>query len=223
MTNVTGSRRNRKTVISPEEFNQMLKKTFEEQKRPNYPFYYGFRDRCILCIFRLTGKRVSEVARLEVSDVEIDDENLTITFTVSKKRKTQKLLLRRSKVIPLSNPLAKYIVEYVKWMRENFPEIKYLFPRTHFSPYYDTLSLDPDRHLTRQQLLRIVQKYNPNAWCHLFRETVASDIIKKDESIFAPWKVRRRLDLERVETALRYLDRFARDVIKETEVKEKIE
>ena len=57
----------------------------------------------------------------------------------------------------------------------------------------------------------------------MFRETVASDIIKRDESIFAPWKVRRRLDLERVETALRYLDRFARDVIKETEVKEKIE
>lgn len=102
-------------------------------------------------------------------------------------------------------------------MKQNLPEIKYLFPRTHYSPYFDTLSFD-SKHLSTRQILRIVQKYNDGAWCHLFRETAAADIIEKDQSIVAPWKVRRRLDLEKVETAFRYMDRYAKDVIKEAEV-----
>lgn len=217
MTNVSEERAQRKQVITDREFSRMIQKTREEQNRPNYPFYYGFRDRAILCIFRLTGKRVSEVSRLEVGDLEIEDESLSITFTVSKKRKGQKLLLRRTKQVPLDNPLTEPIIEYWKWMKENLPSIKWLLPRTHYSPYFDTLSFD-DKPLSTRQILRIVQKYNPNVWCHLFRETAAADIIEKDQSIIAPWKVRRRLDLEKVETAFRYMDRYAKDVIKEVEV-----
>ena len=38
------------------------------------------------------------------------------------------------------------------------------------------------------------------------------------EPIIAPWKVRRRLDLVKVETALKYMDRYAKDVVRETEM-----
>ena len=60
-------------------------------------------------------------------------------------------------------------------MRENVGDaIGEPFPRTHYSPHFGTLTLDRT-HLSRRQFLRIVQKYNPNALCHLFRETVGAD------------------------------------------------
>jgi hypothetical protein len=53
----------------------------------------------------------------------------------------------------------------------------------------------------------------------LFRETVASDIIREDDSIIAAFKVQRRLDLEDFRTGFRYLKRFATDIIAEEEEK----
>lgn len=50
-------------------------------------------------------------------------------------------------------------------------------------------------------------------WPHLFRETVASDVIRGDPSIFGAFKVQRRLDLESYQTGFNYLKRFAADVI----------
>jgi len=58
-----------------------------------------------------------------------------------------------------------------------------------------------------------VQKYNSYAWCHLFRETVGADIVRKDRSIMAVWKVKKRLDLEKTETAWKHMDRYGIDVI----------
>ena len=46
------------------------------------------------------------------------------------------------------------------------------------------------------------------------RETVASDIVRQDNSIIAAFKVQKRLDLEDVRTGFNYLQRFATDVIK---------
>lgn len=92
-------------------------------------------------------------------------------------------------------------------------EIEWLFPRTHFSPYLKTLTFDRT-HLTTRQLLRIVQKKNPNIWNHLFRETVGAEVVRQDKTIMAVWKVTKRLDLEKTETAWRYMDRYGTDVIK---------
>lgn len=211
MTHVTGTRKERTTVITDEEFREMLDKTREPIA--NYPQYYMMRDRAILCIFRLTGKRVSEVARLKQEDLAIKEGMLSITFTVSKKRKKQKITVRREKAIPLTDPLVASILEYKEWMQQNIgDQIEWLFPRTHFSPHFETLTFG-FRHLTTRQLHRIVQKYNPEVWPHLFRETVGADIVRADRSIMAVWKVKKRLDLTKTETAWRYMDRYGLDII----------
>ncbi len=55
------------------------------------------------------------------------------------------------------------------------------------------------------------------AWPHLFRETVASDVIEADPSIYGAFKVQRRLDLKDHRTGFRYLRRFATDIIRRSE------
>jgi hypothetical protein len=42
---------------------------------------------------------------------------------------------------------------------------------------------------------------------------VASDIVKRDNSIIAAFKVQKRLDLEDMRTDFNYLQRFAKDII----------
>jgi len=211
MTHVTGPRKERTSVINTEEFNDMIQQTYEV--KDNYPEYYGMRDRSILCIFRLTGKRVKELSLLKQADLVIKGKNLSITFTVAKKRKKQKLTTRREKQIPLTDPLVAPILEYREWMQKNVGDtIPWLYPRTHYTPSFKTLTLT-NKHLSTRQILRIVQKYNANVWCHLFRETVGADIVREDKSIMAVWKVKKRLDLEKTETAWRYMDRYGVDVI----------
>ncbi|MCW4044762.1 MAG: hypothetical protein NWE94_04515, partial [Candidatus Bathyarchaeota archaeon] len=73
--------------------------------------------------------------------------------------------------------------------------------------------LIPDKHLTGREVFNIVRECSDTFWCHLFRETVASDIIKQDSTIIAAFKVQRRLDLESYTTGFNYLRRFASDVI----------
>jgi len=210
MTKVTGVRKERTTVIGDAEFQETLEKTKNDTSLPEY---YRIRDAAVLCIFMLTGKRVREVAQLKQNDLALNDSSLNITFNVVKKRKEQMLTTRREKEIPLSDPLTKYIIAYRTWMLENVGEqIEWLFPTTHYSPFLNTLTLDK-KPLTTRQLLRIVQKHNKNIWCHLFRETVGAEIVRADPSVMAVWKVMRRLDLEKEETAYHYMQRYGKDVI----------
>ena len=71
----------------------------------------------------------------------------------------------------------------------------------------------PDKHLTGREVFNIVRSCTESFWPHLNRETVASDIIKQDNSIIAAFKVQRRLDLESYTTGFNYLRRFASDII----------
>lgn len=210
MTRVSGSRKERTTVISESEFQKTLTKARNDV---GVPEYYRIRDAAILCVFKLTGKRVREVSTLKQNDLDVKGENLSMTFSVMKKRKKQLLSSRREKEIPLSDPLTTYILDYRKWMSENIgQQIEWLFPRTHYSTFTNTLTFDK-KPLTTRQLLRIVQKHNPNIWCHLFRETVGAEIVRADPSIMSVWKVKRRLDLEKTETAWHYMDRYGTDLI----------
>ena len=211
MTKVSGIRKERTTVISEQEFQKTLEQTLNDESQLEY---YRLRDASIQCIFKLTGKRVSEVSRLKQEDLKIVGENLSITFTVSKKRKKEMLTLRREKQIPLTDPFTSHILKYQEWMRNNIGnQIEWFYPRTHFSPFTNTLTLDK-KPLTTRQMLRIVQKYNANIWCHLYRETAGAEIVKADPTVMAVWKVKKRLDLEKTETAWRYMDRYGTDVIR---------
>jgi hypothetical protein len=72
----------------------------------------------------------------------------------------------------------------------------------------------PNQHLSDREVFNIVRATSETIWPHLFRETVASDIVKQDNSIIAAFKVQKRLDLENMRTGFNYLQRFAKDVIK---------
>jgi hypothetical protein len=64
------------------------------------------------------------------------------------------------------------------------------------------------------EVFNIVRDTSETIWPHLFPETVASDIVKQDNSIIAAFKVQKRLDLKDMRTGFNYLQRFAKDIIK---------
>lgn len=206
MTNV---KVDRKGVLSNREFQEMISKAAEIPLE-----YFRLRALALLTIFRRTGKRRSEVAVLEMGDLEIKEENLSLTFTVVKKRKKSVIAKRREKQIPLSDPLAQHIVNCWNWMRKNYPKSKYLFPSTR-SVFGGSLAFYHDKHLSGRQILRIIKELNPKAWCHLFRETVGAEVVKNDPSLIGVFKVMMRLDLEKETTAWNYMRRYAADVIED--------
>lgn len=241
MTYVRGleARVKRKTVISNEEFEELLEKA--DALKPDF---YRLRAKALLCLLRLTGKRRSEIAGLELDDFKVEEGKLVIHFQLLKKkrrfkecpqcgtRNTVKAVYCKScganienapvkkqgkmedsfKAVPLSEPLARPIIEYLDYLNGLTPRPRYFFPstKTLFGEAFIILS---DKHLTGRQLFNIVRALSPNIWLHLFRETAASDIIRQDSSIIGAFKVMRRLDLESYQTGFNYLRRFASDII----------
>lgn len=204
MTNV---KVDRKGILSEGEFQQMLAIAEEISVE-----YFRLRALALLSIFRRTGKRRSEVATLERDDLAITGNNLSITFTVVKKRKKSVIAKRREKQIPLSDPLAQHIINYWNWMRINEPRCKFVFPSIR-SIFGGALAFYQDKHISGRQILRIIKELNPKAWCHLFRETVGAEVVKKDPSLIGVFKVMMRLDLEKETTAWNYMRRYAVDLI----------
>ena len=68
--------------------------------------------------------------------------------------------------------------------------------------------------LQGRQLLNIVKRLDPSLWCHLFRDSLGADIVKKHRGdVVSVYEVQRILDLERTSTAFRYLRRYAEQKI----------
>jgi len=208
MTNVKVQR---KDVLSEEEIEDMIKRAQQIENE-----YFRLRALALISIFYKTGKRRAEVACLEVDDLKIKGKYLSVTFTVVKKRKKNVMSVRREKLLPLNDRFTQYIIDYWMWMRKHHPECHYLFPsiKCVFGGAY---VFSRDRHLSGRHVLRIIKMLNPQAWCHLFRETMGAKIVRSDPTIIAPFKVMRRLDLESHTTAFRYMQRYAADIIEEAE------
>jgi integrase len=232
-------RKERKTVVSEEEFREMLAKA-EELK----PEFFRRRAKALLCILRLTGKRRAEVAQLELDDFKVEEGFLSIRFRLLKKKRSFKLcsecgaknvknakfckqcgfdisdapVQKRGKTeesvkaIPLEHPLTRPILEYLEFLEKFEPKPKFVFPSVK-SLFGESLIIYPERHLTGRQIFNIVRGLSAMVWPHLFRETVASDIVKQDSSLIGAFKVQRRLDLESFQTGFNYLKRYAADVI----------
>ena len=206
----------RKDVLSNQEIEAMLEKADTLK-----PEYFRLRAKALVSLFK-TGKRREEVATLETSDLKIQNGYLYITFMVVKKRKRKVLATRRTKKFPAKSSQAHYIMEYVDHMKKFHPECKYLFSSTQ-SVFGVGLAFHKDKHLSGRQILRIIKQLNPEAWCHLFRETRGAEVVRSDEkrlggeaSIMTVYRVQRALDLERETTAWNYINRYATETI-ETE------
>ena len=231
MTNVGGKRRkghlkedmehwsqaekdrfNRRNVITDVEFQEMLNHAQEIKDE-----FFRLRALACLCIFRLTGKRREEVARLEMNDVKVENKLLNLTFTLEKKRKQKVLTSQATKSIPLSDPLVSPILNFHKYLTMLKPSPKFFFPRIKSIFGHNIMLLE--HHTSGRQLFNIIRSLSQQVWPHLFRETAASDVVKSDPTIIGAFKVQRRLDLEDYRTGFNYVKRFASDVI-QREIKE---
>ena len=217
MTNVRNSelRENRQNVITEEEFEEAI---YNAEQIPNE--FLRLRACAVLCLLRLTGKRRGEIAMLPLDNFKTEKEFLKITFILEKKRKEKTLQKISTKSIPLSDPFTKPIIEYLNYLSKQKPKPKFWLPRA--KSVFGTIIMIPEEHIGGRQVFNIVRGCSETIWCHLFRETVASDIVKQDNSIIAAFKVQRRLDLEDYRTGFRYVKRFAEDVI-EREQKAKVD
>jgi len=216
----TNAKVDRKDVLSTQEIEAMFKKADQLKHE-----YFRLRAKALVSIFR-TGKRRAEVATLEKTDIKTREGFLEITFTVVKKRKKKVLSTRRTKKFRLSSQYAKHILAYLAYLKRRYPKCKFLFPRLQ-SVFGQAFFLYEDKHLSGRQILRIIKQLDPNAWCHLFRETRGAEIVKGDErkgrlSIFTAYRVKHALDLERETTAWNYMSRYAEEVI-ETEEEQEID
>jgi len=218
MTFVRGSklRTERQTVITDTEFEEATNKATEIKDT-----FLKFRASAILSILRLSGKRRTEIAMLALGNFKIEDKSLKVTFILEKKRKGNILSKTSLKSIPLSDPLTKPILEYLEYLNKLDPKPKFFLPRA--KSVFGHIIISRDAHISGRQVFNLVRGLSDSIWPHLFRETVASDIVKEDNSIIAAFKVQRRLDLEDFRTGFRYLKRFAADIIMKEEEKLKQE
>lgn len=217
MTFIRGSdaRKNRQTVISDAEFAAMLEKA---NQLPDE--FQRLRARALLSVLRLTGKRRSEVASLALSSFAIELTGspatgqglLHITFSLSKKRRASVITRTSTKSIPLSDPLTTEIIAYLKHLLHLSPKPRYFLPR--LQPAFGINHMIHDEHISGRQVFNIVRDLDSAVWPHLFRETVASDVVKQDPSLIGVFKVQQRLDLSRFETGFAYVRRYAGDVIR---------
>lgn len=232
-------RESRETVIENNELNQALDKA----NAINYE-YFRLRALAVLSLLRLSGKRRTEVSWIPLENFKVESDLLNVTFALEKKKRkhmkcpgcdtknpvassfckqcgsgiaqvsiafTSKQA-KALKAFPLSDPLTQNILRYHEYLSSLNPIPKFWLPsgKSVFGNYF----VIPDRHLSDREVFNIVRDASETIWPHLFRETVASDIVRQDNSIIAAFKVQKRLDLEDMRTGFNYLQRFAKDVIK---------
>jgi len=208
--------------------------------------YFRLRVKALISMVKKFGKRRAEVGSLKLSDLEMKEGYLYVTFTLRKKHKRglfqyirtlqehdatllNKPFLeiqaewkawthteagytvkeeRRTKRVNLEDKYARLIIEYVEWLRQNNPEGIYLFPsgKAVFSHYV----ILNERSLSGSQLLRLIKPLNRKLWLHLFREMKGAEIARElGGNITALTSVKQTLDLEREDTAYRYIERYA--------------
>jgi len=72
-----------------------------------------------------------------------------------------------------------------------------MFPKTFYSELTGTFRIYPAKRLQGRQLLNIVKTLDPTLWCHLFRDSLGADIVKKYKGdVVSVYEVQRILDLE---------------------------
>ena len=211
--------------------------------------FFRLRALAVLCLLRLTGKRREEIAKIQFNFVEVDNNFLSITFELEKKKRRKKICDKYgvvnskaslfckkcgsniSDIEPNSNkkpdlstksiPLTDPLTEHIlKYVNNLRDQVKQ--PKFLFPSgkmVFGNYFLIQNQHITGRQIFNIVRGVSELIWPHLFRETVGSEVIKTDPTIIGAFKVMNRLDLENYETGFHYLKRYASDIIQREEKK----
>lgn len=197
------------------------KEVIEELEQANRikDVYRRLRARATISLLE-TGKRAEELASLRKDSLTIEPPFLYVRFVIEKKRKKSVTQLTRTKKFSLEGTHAKNIIEYLKFLELKLPYGVWLFPRGH-NLFGGAYRFNFDKHITRHLIWRIVKALNKNDWAHQHRERLAVRIIKEEEaknknvSIETVYKVRAALDLEREDTAYRYIRRHETQLVRE--------
>lgn len=209
--------------------------------------YFQLRAKAIIGLVKIFGKRRAELSLLAMTDLTIENDLLTINFTILKKHKKglfqyfqflkkrgdPELLNKplpileqeckdwnktkegsrlkkynRQKQTPITDKFARFIIDYFEYVREAYPTAKFLFPsgKTLFGTTY---LVNAEKALSGRQILNIVKELDSNVWMHLFRKNKGSEVARKyGRTLDSAVMVKSTLDLERTETALRYIEEF---------------
>lgn len=114
---------------------------------------------------------------------------------------------KKPKATPLSDKYAKMIFDYYQYVKTNYPESRFLFPSG--KDVFGRYVINPNKPLTGRHILNIISPLNPDLWLHLFRKTKGSEVARKyGRSLESVFMVKDTLDLERQDTAFRYIEEF---------------
>jgi integrase len=230
--------------------DQEIAETLAKANKIKNP-YFRLRVRALIALLKKFGKRRAEVGGLRITDLEVKEDFLFVTFTLRKKhkrglfqylkelKKTDPSQLtkpfnqleaqwkdwqeteggyrvkedKRTKKVSLEDKYAKIILEYMDFLKNNYPEVSYLFPSGR--AVFENYSIDGSKPLSGRQLLRLVKPLNKKLWLHLFRELKGAEIAKDmGDNIIAVSSVKETLDLERETTAWNYIHRYAAQEMK---------
>jgi len=216
MTRIRNSkfRESRETVIDEAELSKALNKANTLK-----PDYFRLRALAVLSLLRLSGKRRTEISWIPLESFKVENDLLTVTFALEKKKRKHKKCPNCStqntgsssfckkcgidiskiplaftskqakavKAFPSADPLTRNILEYLNYLHRLSPFPKFWLPsgKCVFGNYL----IVPDKHLSDREVFSIVRGTSETLWPHLFRETVASDIVRQDNSIIAAFKV----------------------------------
>lgn len=218
MTRVNEDRKVR-PILSDSEFNLLL-----AQARV-FPFnFLALRNSAILCMIRITGKRREEIAALTRRDVFLQKDRLGINFKLLKKSHRKKLPdgtikparppVPKVRYIPFKDPLISSILEYKKYIDENYSESKEFW--LHVRPVFGQYIVYPNKGIQGRQIYNVVRKTGDAAkvivWPHLFRETAGAEEIIQDPTPIGMRRVMDRIDVTE-RTAWNYVDRYVTSVI----------
>jgi len=164
--------------------------TPEEQK---------MRNKALIALLYLSGRRISElVGRTYVfPDGRVDVWEGVYTSDFSFKRVAEenvlamryRVLKRRSKIeeaeahLRLADPLTKYVLDWIAYLKEKYGEDIKLFQ------------------ITRQRAWQIVTELDPNVWLHWFRH----QRLTHAASVMSPYELKQFGRFARLETAMNYV------------------
>jgi integrase len=116
---------------------------------------------------------------------------------------------RRTKRVSVSDKYARMIIEFYDYVKDTYPEAKFLFS-SGVSVFGEGYMLFPESHLSGRHLLRLIKPLNKTVWLHLLRETKGAEIAKEyGNNLAGVYAVKETLDLERMDTAYAYVNRYA--------------
>lgn len=192
----------RSDILRKPEIDDMLEKAEH--------VYMGERLQCIIALAWLFGKRINEILRLKKSDIWTEGGFLYVRFHVSKKKTRQadpipKPFLKRIRV---EHPYAQYILKWISKIKDGYIFASYGKPRIIRVKSQKTGKTyeyhKPGGYLSDARVKQQLKEINPNAWWHLFRESLATYMAEKgaSEEELMHW-----FDWDRVDTAHQYVKR----------------